>query len=86
MNHADAITMSHVALFAEPHNKSSKRATASYLHVFVARGSLLHNCVIAGCLNLRRPLVKLYLKNYRDYVISDVPLPEQLLPVIRREG
>jgi len=30
--------------------------------------------------------MKVYLKNYRDYVISDVPLPQQLLPVIRREG
>lgn len=30
--------------------------------------------------------VELYLKYYRDYVISDVSLPQQLLPVIRREG
>lgn len=30
--------------------------------------------------------VELYLKYYRDYVISDVPLPQQLLPVIWREG
>jgi len=30
--------------------------------------------------------VELYLKYYRDYVISDVSFPQQLLPVIRREG
>lgn len=27
-----------------------------------------------------------YLKNDRDYIVSNVPLPEQLLSVIRRKG
>lgn len=27
-----------------------------------------------------------YLKNDRDYIVADVPLSQQLLPVVRREG
>lgn len=73
-----------------PHNKIQRGARAMRHHYTAAIAAVvrcyaeLRNRFVLICA-LARSAGYRYLENYRDYVVADVPLPQQLLPVIRRE-
>lgn len=82
---SNTIAMSHTLLLCE------QVATINLVRHQELCVTFMHRALIITQLRNRAALiydviVELYLKYYRDYIISDVPLPQQLLPVIRREG